>query len=111
MGLGVQLNPLNLLWIRHCSVFLPSSSVGRSVPVACPGHTHFLYDKPHVLKQSPDTESHEVYLFNTRVYYEALLGFFVEQGKMAFIPGEQGTKAKIMRGTKIKLENREHIQF
>ena len=114
MGRGFQANPLNLLWIRHCSVFLPSGAVGRSVTVACPGHTHFLFDTPQdnkFLKRSPDTESREVYLLNTRVNYEALTGVLWNREKWHLYQENGGTKAKIMSGTKIILEIREHFQF
>ena len=40
--------------------------------------------------------------------YEAFAGVFCEQGKVAFISGEQRKKGQILRGTETILGNREY---
>ena len=47
-------------------------------------------------------------IVNTPVQYRGPPSGFGEQGKRAFISGEQGNKGQILRGTKKIVGNREH---
>ena len=74
-------------------MFLSSGAVGRSVTVACPGHTHFLFDTPQDNKFLK--RSREVYLLNTRVNYEALPGVLWNKETDIYIRGTGGQRPKL----------------